>query len=170
MCSWSWWHLFSTSSHLKKKKPQKPSSNGIWMGIQPASQEPALGTSVPSAMPLETCHLSVSKGVHSLAAGIVVCEEFSSHWSAFSWCMRPLFVFSGWCMNPVLGQYPFLPAPLILNGLSELTAAVSACIITAFPWAEQDNAPSLEQVAFLVCPHNPAEHLKSLGKWTVQKG
>lgn len=73
-------------------------------------------------------------------------------------------------MNPVLGQYPFLPAPLISNGLSELTAAVSACIITALPWAEQDNAPSLEQVAFLVCPHNPAEHLKSLGKWTVQKG
>lgn len=45
----------------------------------------------------------------------------------------PLFMLLLRCTSPILGQYLFLSAPVISSGLSGLTAAVSACIVTALP-------------------------------------
>lgn len=163
-------HLLSLKE--KEKKTQKPSSNGIWMGIQPVSRETALGTSVPSTMQLKARHLNVSKKTDSLPTWIGIYEEFSFNWSVVSWWVRHLFVFLVMLhMNLNLGQYLFLPTPVNSNSLSGQTVAVSACIVMALSWAEQGKAPSSwEQLDFFVCQHNPAECLKSLSKWTVRKG
>lgn len=143
MCSWEAGIYFHLLSLKEEKKTQKPSSNGIWMGIQPASCETALGTSVPYTMQLKARHVNVSKKTDSLLTCIGIYEELSLNSSEVSWCTRPLFVFLVMLyMNLNLGQYLFLPTLVISNGLSGLTVAVSACTITALSWAEQGNAPS----------------------------